>query len=48
MHTRPFIFIPLHSSNSSIPLLHENSHPDSPDSQPQFPAFPPLVPAFPP
>ena len=39
MHTFPFIFIPLHSSNSSIPLLYEDSHPDSPNSHVQFPAF---------
>ena len=34
MHTFPFIFIPLHSSNSSIPLLYEDSLADSPHSQP--------------
>ena len=37
MHTFPFIFIPLHSSDSSIPFLYEDSHPDSPHSHPDFP-----------
>ena len=40
MRTFPFIFIPLHSSNSSIPLLYEDSYPNSPHSYPQFPTFP--------
>ena len=37
MNTFPFIFIPLHSYNSSIPLLYEDSHPDSPHSDPDSP-----------
>ena len=37
MHTFPFIFIPLLSSNSSVLLLDEDSHPDSPHSRPYYP-----------
>ena len=46
MHIFPLNFIPLHSSNSSVPLLYEDSHPDSLHFHPQFPPFPPLLPAF--
>ena len=42
MHTFPFIFVSLHSSNSSIPLLYEDSHPDYPHLYTHFPAFRPL------
>ena len=46
-HISFFFFIPLHSSDSSVPLPYEDSHPDFPHSYPQFPAFPPLFTAFP-
>ena len=45
MRTFPFIFISLHSSNSSIPLLYKDSHPDYPHLYTHFLAFPPLFPA---
>ena len=48
MRTFPFIFIPFHSSNSTIPLLYEDFHPDSPHFYSLFPVFPPLFPTFPP
>ena len=41
MRTFPFIFISLHSSNSSIPLLYKDSHPDYPHLYTHFLAFPP-------
>ena len=34
-----FNFIPLHTSNSSIPILCEYFHPDYPHSHPQFSAW---------
>ena len=37
MHSFPFIFIPLHSYNSSIPLLYEHCHADSPHFHPDSP-----------
>ena len=46
--THSFLFlVPLHSYNSSIPLLYRDCHPYSLHSYPQFPAFPPWFPAFP-
>ena len=37
MRSFPFTFVPLHSYNSSIPLLYEDSHPYSPHSHPRSP-----------
>ena len=48
MRTFRFIFIPFHTFYSSILLLYEDSHPNSPYSHPpQFPEFPPLSPIIP-
>ena len=46
--THFYLFLSLSSYNSSIPLLYEDSHPDSLHSHLQFIPFPPLFPAFPP
>ena len=44
INTFLLIFIPLHKSNSSTPLLYKDSHRDFPHCYPKFPAFLPLLP----
>ena len=46
MRTFPFIFIPLHIFYSSVPLLYEDPHHNSPYSHPKVPHFHPDSPQF--
>ena len=49
MRSFPFIFVPLHSYNSSIPLLYEDSHliPLIPTPVPRIPTLIPRIPIIP-